>query len=95
MPPEPTRPSSRWGRGGVPLRPALRKATLPVTFHARGDHVVAVYHVDEHQTVGIRFESMEQLLYFTVQLMEQAAKVWPQHPAVLEYLAPDDPEPQG
>ena len=60
-------------------------ARPPVTFHAKRDHVVAVFHFAQHQTIGLRFESPEQMLEFFQQMMEKAALVWPDNEWVQEY----------
>jgi hypothetical protein len=63
-------------------------AHLPVTFHAKKDHVVAIFHIGE-STIGIRFEHPEQILHFFVQMMDKAAIVWPDDPNIQEYLSQD------
>ena len=61
-------------------------AHLPVTFHAKKDHVVAVFTLGENQTIGLCFESPEQMLEFFSQMMEKAALVWPDSEWIKEYL---------
>lgn len=61
-------------------------AYLPVTFHAAKDHVVAVYTVGTNQTIGIRFQSPEQMLWFFIKIMEKAAVVWPDNELIKEYV---------
>lgn len=57
-------------------RPNLQVARLPVTFHAGDGFVNAVFHI-EKSTIGVRFESPEQILEFFEQLMNKAAQTWP------------------
>jgi hypothetical protein len=59
---------------------------LPVQFQTGRGHVVAIYHING-STLGVRFESPEQMLTFFTKLMEKAVKVWPDHPLVKEYLS--------
>lgn len=59
---------------------------LPVTFQANKDHVVAVIELD-YSTLGIRFNSPEQLLVFVTGLMEKAVTVWPDNEYIKEYLS--------
>ena len=60
----------------------------PVTFHAKKNYIVAVFHLG-NSTVGVRFQSPEQLLTFTVELMEKAKLTWPNHPLIKEYMLDD------
>lgn len=60
-------------------------APLPFTFHAVDDHIVAVAYIGD-SSIGLRFNSAEQLLAFMAGMMEQAARVWPDNPLVKEYL---------
>jgi hypothetical protein len=64
---------------------------LPATFHAMKDHVVAVMETPlpgiEHATIGLRFESPEQLLEFFSKLIEKAAVVWPDNKWIKEYFS--------
>lgn len=66
-------------------------AHLPVTFHAKKDHIVAVFTTTSPdafiQTIGVRFESPEQLLEFFSRMMEKAVQVWPDNSWVKEYLS--------
>lgn len=55
-------------------------------FRAEKNHIVAVFPISKDSTIGIRFESPEQLLTFCVELMEKAALVWPDHQLIEEYL---------
>ncbi|KRT69337.1 MAG: hypothetical protein XU15_C0011G0163 [candidate division NC10 bacterium CSP1-5] len=59
---------------------------LPVTFYAEKDHVAAIFYVGE-STLGIRFESPEQMLEFFSRMMDQAVKVWPDNSWIKEYLS--------
>jgi hypothetical protein len=58
---------------------------LPVTFHAKKDHVVAIIPLG-NSTIGLRFESPLQLLNFFSEMMEKAALVWPENEWIKEYL---------
>lgn len=60
---------------------------LPVSFHAYKTHVLALFTIDENKTIGVRFQSPEQMLEFFTQLMEKAALVWPDNPWIKEYLS--------
>lgn len=70
-------------------RPNLVVAHLPVTFNAGNGYVNAVFHVD-NSTLGVRFESPEQMLEFFQQLMEKAAQVWPNNEWVQMWQSLDD-----
>lgn len=64
---------------------------LPVTFHAvnvgqPNAHVVAVMQIGG-STIGLRFESVDQLMTFFARLIEKAAKVWPDNEWIKEYLS--------
>lgn len=61
-------------------------ARLPVTFRAMSDHVVAIYEIDGKSTIGMRFESPEQMLSFFSEMMEKAVKVWPDNEWIKEYM---------
>lgn len=65
--------------------PAVR---LPVTFEAGPGFVTAVIHV-EKSTLGLKFESPEQLLTFFTELMENAVIAWPTNPFIRMYLDDD------
>lgn len=58
---------------------------LPVEFYAKKDHVVAVMRIGD-SSIGIRFNSPEHILEFMTNIMEKAAKVWPDNEWVKEYL---------
>lgn len=58
---------------------------LPVTFHAKETHVVAVFELGPNQTIGLRFESPEMMLEFFSKMMEKATLVWPNNEWVKEY----------
>lgn len=57
---------------------------LPCTFHAKRDHIVAVFQIGE-STIGIRFDSPEHLLYFMSAMMDKAALTWPEDEWVKEW----------
>lgn len=59
---------------------------LPVSFHAKPDHVVAVFYIGD-STIGVRFEQPEQMLYFFSQMIEKACLVWPDNPLIKEYMS--------
>ena len=61
-------------------------ARLPVSFHAKRDHIVAVFHI-ENSSIGLRFETPEQMLEFFQQMMEKAVLVWPENEWIKEYLS--------
>lgn len=56
------------------------------TFRAEKNHIVAVFPIGPDSTIGIRFESPEQLMTFFVEMMEKATQVWPNHPVIKDYL---------
>lgn len=58
---------------------------LPVTFEAGRGFVTAVFHIGG-STIGVRFESPEQILEFFTQLMESAAIAWPDNEWIKLYL---------
>lgn len=58
---------------------------LPVTFEAGKGFVTAVIHI-ENSTLGLRFESPEQLLGFFTELMESAVTAWPDNEFIKYYL---------
>ena len=64
--------------------PAIRLDTQ-ITFEAGHGFVTAVINFDRKTTIGLKFESLEQMLTFSVGLMEHAAIVWPNHPLVKMY----------
>lgn len=70
-------------------RPNLKVAHLPVTFNAGDGYVNAIFHI-QGSTVGVRFESPEQLLEFFEQLMNKAAQVWPNNEWVQLWQTLDD-----
>lgn len=57
----------------------------PPKFEAKEDHVVAILPIKDFGTIGVRFESVEQLLEFSAKLMDCAAEVWPDHPLINMY----------
>lgn len=58
----------------------------PAQFKAEKDHIVAVIDLGQ-SSIGIRFESPEQLIEFCTQMMEKASIVWPENELVKEYLS--------
>ena len=62
---------------------------LPVTFEAGKGFVTAVFHIDR-STIGIRFESPNQMLEFFTQLMESASVAWPDDEFIKYYLSSED-----
>lgn len=54
-------------------------------FRAEKNHIVAVFPIGKDSTIGIRFESPEQLMAFFVEMMDKAALVWPNHEIIKEY----------
>lgn len=58
---------------------------LPVTFEAGKGFVTAVIHV-ENSSLGLKFESPEQLLAFFSKLMESATIAWPDNQFIKMYL---------
>lgn len=63
----------------------IPKITLPITFEAGKGFVTAVIHID-NSTLGLRFESPEQLLGFFTELMENAIIAWPNNEFIKMYL---------
>lgn len=61
---------------------------LPVTFEAGKGFVTAVIHID-NSTIGLKFESPEQLLTFFTELMESAVIAWPNDQFIRYYLSED------
>lgn len=72
------------GRNHVGNIPTIRG--LPVTFEAGKGFVTAVFHI-EGSTLGLKFESPEQLLTFFTELMEAATIAWPNDPLVKYYVS--------
>jgi len=70
------------GRNHRGTIPSIR---LPVTFEAGKGFVTAVLHID-NSTLGIKFESPEQLLIFFTELMENAVITWPDNEFIQYYL---------
>jgi hypothetical protein len=62
---------------------------LPVTFEAGKGFVTAVIHID-NSTIGLKFESPEQLLTFFTELMENATLAWPDNPFIKLYLSDEN-----
>lgn len=72
------------------MKPRIpERAVLPVEFHAYKNHVVAVYTLPTGSTIGMRFETPEQMLWFFAQMLEKAALVWPDNEYIREYLSND------
>lgn len=69
----------------MPRPKNVPKAVLPITFEHGPDFVTAVIHVGE-STIGVRFESPEQLLMFSSELVEHATQVWPDNEWIKMYL---------
>lgn len=69
-------------------------AHLQVTFESGPGHVVAVFDTGEISTIGLRFESIEQMITFFTGLMTEAAKVWPEHEMIKYYKEDEDANPQ-
>lgn len=67
----------------------------PVTFEAGPGFVTAVIHVNNHSTLGLKFESPGQLFNFFTELMETAVFVWPNDPMIQYYLLDEEAEEQG
>ena len=76
----PHRPNPRARVGQVPA------IALPVTFEAGPGFVTAVISLDEKSTIGLKFESPEQMLTFSHGLMEHAVIAWPNNPYIQYYL---------
>lgn len=71
------------GRDHIGTIPSIQ---LPVTFEAGKGFVTAVIHID-NSTLGLKFESPEQLLMFFTELMENAVIAWPDNEFIKYYLA--------
>jgi hypothetical protein len=70
------------------MKPRIPKIVhLPVSFHAKRDHIVAIFYAGG-STIGVRFQSPEQLLELFSQMMEKAVLVWPENEWIKEYLRP-------
>ena len=69
---------------------------LPASFEAGEGFVTAVIHFDG-STIGLRFESPNQLLGFFTELMESAVIAWPNDPFIQYYLLDesDDKTPKN
>lgn len=61
---------------------------IPVTFEAGRGFVTAVVHIG-NSTLGLKFESPEQLLEFQAGLMEHAVIAWSDNPFIKMYLEDD------
>ena len=61
---------TREGMGKIPT------IHLPITFETGSGFVTAVIHID-NSTLGLKFESPEQLLIFFTELLENAVIAWP------------------
>lgn len=61
---------------------------LPVTFEAGRGFVTAVIYI-EGSTLGLKFESPEQLLTFFTEMMESAVVAWPNNEFIRLYLSED------
>lgn len=57
-----------------------------VEVHAYKNHVTAIFPVGQ-STIGIRFESPEQMVEFFSAVMEKAVQVWPNNEWIKEYMA--------
>ncbi|GIK42458.1 MAG: hypothetical protein BroJett011_62910 [Chloroflexota bacterium] len=64
---------------------------IPVTFEAGPGFVTVVIHIGPN-TIGLRFESPEQLLEFFTGLMEHATIAWPDNPFIRMYLEDEESE---
>lgn len=73
------------GRNQIATIPSIH---LPVTFEAGRGFVTAVIHI-EGSTLGLKFESPEQLLTFFTEMMETAVMVWPNNEFIKLYLSDD------
>lgn len=74
------------GRNHIGKIPAIH---LPVSFEAGKGFVTAVIHIDD-STLGLKFESPEQLLGFFTELMENAVIAWPDDPFIQYYLLDEE-----
>ena len=70
------------GRDHMGEFPAIK---LPVSFEAGMGFVTAVIHID-NSTLGLKFESPNQLLSFFTELMENATIAWPDNEFIKYYL---------
>lgn len=77
----------RNGRNHIGKIPAVR---LPASFEAGPGFVTAVIHIDDKSTIGLRFESPDQLLGFFSELMENAVIAWPENPLIQYYLLDEE-----
>lgn len=73
------------GRNYLREIPSVR---TPVSFETGQGFVTAVIHLD-NSTIGIKFESPEQLLSFFSELMENAVIAWPNNQFIQYYLQDD------
>ena len=80
------RRNRRKGRDYIGKIPTAR---LPVSFEAGRGFVTAVIHID-NSTIGLKFESPDQLLGFFTELMENAVIAWPDNPFIRYYLSEED-----
>lgn len=74
------------GRNHIGKIPSVR---LPVTFEAGKGFVTAVIHID-NSTIGLKFESPDQLFGFFTELMENAVIAWPDNPFIQYYLLDEE-----
>jgi hypothetical protein len=52
------------------------------------DHITAVFYLDQFEegvSIGIRFNSPEEVLEFSTKLMEAASRRWPENEYIKEY----------
>lgn len=56
-----------------------------VSGKVHGKKVVSIAFDKDEVTMLLNFEDMKTLLDFTVSLIEEGAKMWPDHPASVEY----------
>jgi hypothetical protein len=75
------------GRSHIGKVPSVRLST---TFEAGPGFVTAVIHIDENSTIGLKFETPEQLLGFFTELMENAVIAWPDNEFIQYYLSDDE-----
>lgn len=64
----------------------IPKINTSTTFEAGQGYVTAVITLDEKSTIGIRFESPEQMLEFCSGLMKHAVLAWPDNEYVKYYM---------
>lgn len=74
----------RSGRDRLGNVPAIALQT-PITFEVGPGFVTAVIHFG-NSTMGLKFETAEQLLIFFSELIENAAMAWPDDPYIRMYL---------